>query len=109
MRFYEWRHVGKWRNQWENHVFPAGFGSPNQFTALCGEQYGALNGENKKTYHCNTCAKLAPIHEKKAQTKERARVKRQELRRPDITNKINDILKIKSMDELLYILRNLKR
>lgn len=108
MYFYEWLVVGYSYNRWINHVFISSFHAQDRFTSLCGERFGALNAENKSEEYCPICTKLAPIAEEKSQVKERARIKKLELRRPDTLQKINGIINEMPIDKLLGLLRSLK-
>jgi hypothetical protein len=109
MRFYSWKLIGGFRYHWENHVFPEDCMGVDCFTALCGSRFGALNGEGKNKKYCQKCIELAPIVEEKAQEKERARIAKLELKRPLIIEKIVGHLSTMPIDELIYLLRSLKK
>ena len=109
MKFYAWKMIGHWKNKCENHVVPASFFHPDHFNSLCGEKFGAMNGEGKKQPYCAICAELAPIAEAKAQRKEDRRIAKLERRRGATIEKIDALLVKMPIEALLDLYRDLKR
>jgi len=109
MKFYAWKMIGRWKNKWENHVVPASFFHPDHFNSLCGEKFGAMNGEGKSQPYCTQCASLAPIAEAKAQRKEDRRIARLELRRGATIEKVDALLAKMPIEALLDLYRNLRK
>lgn len=109
MQFYAWKKISFLKAPSINHTFPEGYWNPDRFVSVCGERFGGMGGEGKNDLYCHRCKELTPILEEKQQEKERERVAELELSRSATTEKINMILSAMPIDNLLMLLRELKR
>ncbi len=109
MKYFKWMGVASWRAENTNHVFPENFFAKNAFTALCGFETRCMNQKMSNWGYCPVCQEVAPWAEKTEQKRRDRRAKRQELLRPKVIQKINDIIADMTMDDVRDVLDDLRK